>query len=88
MGLKAEPVSHQLLGRKLTALWFAAAVLWLPLGSAEWVRRPDLQASESLRWLTCIPLQLVLVAVFVEMSVAQMLHLSLVKSVCCCICKG
>ena len=40
-----------------------------------------LWASESLGWLRCIPLQLVLVAVAVEMSVAQMLtlHLNFVK---------
>ena len=31
-------------------------------------------ASESLGWLRCIPLQLVLVAVAVEMSMAQMLN--------------
>ena len=34
-------------------------------------------ASESLGWLRCIPLQLVLAAVAVEMSVAQMLKLLL-----------
>ena len=36
---------------------------------------------ESLGWLKCIPLQLVLAAVAVEMSMAQMLkfHLSFVK---------
>ena len=40
-----------------------------------------MQASESLRWLRCIPLQLVLGAVAVEISVAQILklHLSFVK---------
>ena len=40
-----------------------------------------LQVCESLRWLRCIPLQLELVAVAVEMFVAQMLmlHFSFVK---------
>ena len=37
MDLKVQPVGHQLLGRKLAALWTAAAVLCWPLGSAEWV---------------------------------------------------
>ena len=70
------PVGHQQLGRKSAALW-VAAVLWLPLGSAEWVGWAGLLASESLGWLRCIPLQLVLVAVAVEMSVAQMFKLHL-----------
>ena len=40
-----------------------------------------MKASVSLGWLRCIPLQLELAAVAVEMSVAQMLklHLSYVK---------
>ena len=40
-----------------------------------------MQASESLGWLRCIPLKLVLVAVNLEMSVTQMwkLQLSFVK---------
>ena len=40
-----------------------------------------MQASGSLGWLRCIPLQLVLAAVNVKMSVAQMLklHLSFMK---------
>ena len=64
----------------MAAVWIAA-VLRLPLDSAEWVGRPGLQESESLGWLRCIPLQMVLVTVAVEISVAQMskLHLSFIK---------
>ena len=74
MVLKFWPVGHQLLGRKAAALW-VAAVLWLPLGSAEQFCWPGLLASNSPGWLRCIPLQLVLVAV--EMSVVKMLKLHL-----------
>ena len=51
MVLKIWPFDHQLLGRKSASLW-VAAVLWLPLGSAERVGRPGLLASESLGWLS------------------------------------
>ena len=63
------------------AIWIAAAVIWLPLGSAERFGSPGLQASKYLGCLTCIPLQLVLTTVAVEKSVAQMLklHLSFMK---------
>ena len=71
-----QPDDSQLLGMKLAALWIAV-VLWLSLDSAEQVGWPGLLTSESLGWLRCIPLQLVLVAVAVEMSVAQMLTLHL-----------
>ena len=67
MVLKAWVVGRQQLCRKLAAL--------LPLSSAERVGLSGLLASESLGWLKCIPLQLVLVAVAVKMSVAQMLKL-------------
>ena len=81
MVLKAQPIGHQLLGRKLAALGIPASVLWLPLDSAERVGLPGLQACESLGWLRCFPLKLVLFTVAVEMTVAQMLklHLSFVK---------
>ena len=59
---KVQSVGCQLLGRKLAALWIGAGFLWL-------------HASESLGWLRCIPLQLVLVAVADEMSEVQMLKL-------------
>ena len=76
MVLKIQPVGHQLLGKTSAALW-VAAVLRLTLGSAERFGWPGYVASESLEWLRCIPLQLVLVAVAVEMSVIQMLKLFL-----------
>ena len=74
VSVKVSSLGHQQLGRKSAALW-VAAVLWLPLGSVE---RAGLLASESLGWLRCIPLQLVLVAVADVMAMAQMskLHLS------------
>ena len=49
--VSVKPFDHQLLGRKSASLW-VAAVLWLPLGSAERVGRPGLLASESLGWLS------------------------------------
>ena len=77
MILKVEPVGCQSLGKKLTALWFAAVLLWLPLR----VGLYGLWASAFLGWLRCIPLQLVMVAVAVKKSVAQRLkwYLSFVK---------
>ena len=51
--------------------------LCLPPGSAEQVGWPGLKATVSLGWLRCIPLQLELVVVAVEMSVAKMLKLHL-----------
>ena len=45
-------------------------MLWLTLGSSEWVGWAGLLASESLGCLRCIPLQLLLVAVALKMSVA------------------
>ena len=39
------------LSRKSAARWIAAAVVWLPLSSAEWVGWPGVQAPESLVWL-------------------------------------
>ena len=36
------------LGRKSAALWIAAAVLWLPLGSAEWLN--DLSCRQLSLW--------------------------------------
>ena len=58
----------------MAALWFAAALHWLLLGSDEWVG--------------CIPLQLVLAAVAVEMSVVTNVEvaLELCGSVSCCGC--
>ena len=49
----------------------------LLLDSADQVGCAGLLAYDSLGWLRCIPLQLMLVAVAVEMSVAQMLKLYL-----------
>ena len=72
MVLKVQPVGRQRLGRKSAALWITAAVLWLSLGCAGWMT-----CLESFRWLQCIPLQLVLAALAVEMSVAHMLKLHL-----------
>ena len=45
-----------------------AAILWLPLGSAERVELDGLLASESMGWLRCGPLQLMLAGVLVEIS--------------------
>ena len=70
--MKVLPVGRQPLGRKLVALW-VAGILWLPLGSVEQVEWAALLASESLGWLRCISLRLVVV-VAVEMFVAQMFH--------------
>ena len=70
MVLKVEPVGCQLLGRKSAVLWISNAVFWLLLGSAECVGWPGLETSESLGRLRCIPLQLLLVALTVEMSLA------------------
>ena len=64
--------------RKSADIWVAAAVLWLSLGSAEWVEWPGLLASEFLGWLRCIPLQLVLVAVAVEMSVSRKVSIAVI----------
>ena len=75
--LKVRPIGHQQIGMKSAALW-VAAVLWLPLGPAEWVGWAGLLASKSLD-SKCIPLQLVLVSVAVEMSVAQMLMLHFIS---------
>ena len=76
MVLEAQLVGSQQQRMKLAALWLIA-VLWLPLVSAERVAWSGLQVSESQRWLRCFPLQLVLFAVAVEMSVAQKLKLHL-----------
>ena len=65
------PVCLSLTNRN--AAFWVAAVLWLTLGSAEWVGWAGLLASESLGWLRCIRLQVMLVAVAVEIFVAQML---------------
>ena len=62
------------------ALW-VAAVLWLALSSSGCFGWAGLLASESLGWLRCIPLWLVLVDVAVQMAVAQMLKLHLNVSV-------
>ena len=48
---------------------------------------PGLLASESLRWLRCIPLQLVLVAVNVRGTNFEV-SLELLENVCCCGCCG
>ena len=45
MVFKVQPVSHQLLLRKLAALW-VVAVLWLSLGSSERFGWPGLLASD------------------------------------------
>ena len=63
--LKIQPFGCQPLGRK-SAAFLVAAVLRLPLWSAEWVRWAGLLASDSLGWLRYSSLQLMLVSVAVE----------------------
>ena len=88
-GLKG-PACWSSTARKEVGCPLGCYCLWLLLGSAEQFGWTDLLASESLGCLRCIPFQLVLVPVVVEMSVAQMLRVAfeLRESVCCCGCSG